>query len=290
MKVSIIIPVYNAEKYLNECLESALNQTYDNIEIIAINDGSTDKSLQILNKFSNRIKVISKSNGGTASALNEGINHMSGEWFKWLSADDLLYPTAVEDIILEAKKFNDKEVRIFYTNYDVIDSNGNIINQVIEPNYNEFSSFDFNIILLDHFVGNASTSLIHKSALEKYGLFDETVGYAEDYELWLRYCILYRCRLHLIPKILGKYRIHETQLTKKVHDNAFQNSEKIKQKILKKLNSKEKEKYKIALKEFKKLKPLGEKIKPKLKNILLNFFPNSLGKKIISTYRILRYR
>jgi len=70
MKVSIIIPVYNVEKYIEECIESVLNQTYPDIEIIAVIDASTDKSLQILEKFSNKIKIISKNNEGKAFACD----------------------------------------------------------------------------------------------------------------------------------------------------------------------------------------------------------------------------
>ena len=119
--VSIIIPVYNAEKYLKECLESALNQTYNEIEIIAVDDGSTDNSLNILKKYSDKIKIISKENGGTASALNHGIKNMKGEWFKWLSADDILYPDAVLELINAAKLLPNKKY-VLYANYDIINS------------------------------------------------------------------------------------------------------------------------------------------------------------------------
>ena len=73
MKVSIIIPVYDAEKYLKECLDSAINQTYQNIEIIAVYDGFPDKSLEILKTYSNKIKIVTKESGGIGSALNAGI-------------------------------------------------------------------------------------------------------------------------------------------------------------------------------------------------------------------------
>ena len=99
MKVSIIIPVYNAEQFLDECINSTLNQTYDNIEIIAENDGSTDNSKNILEKFNSKIKIIHKINGGTASALNAGIKEMNGEWFKWLSADDVLKRNCIDVLI-----------------------------------------------------------------------------------------------------------------------------------------------------------------------------------------------
>ncbi|MDE1816943.1 MAG: glycosyltransferase, partial [Thaumarchaeota archaeon] len=183
-----------------------------------------DGSLKILEQYSDKIKIISKSNGGTASALNTGIRNMNGHWFKWLSADDLLYPTAIEDLVNVAEKLKNKENTIFYSNYDIIDSNGNIIEQFIEPDYNNLDQFEFNIILLDHYIGNGTTSLIHKSALDRYGLFDETIGFQEDYELWMRYCIQYNCRLYVISKILAKYRFHQNQLTSKKIGESLKNA------------------------------------------------------------------
>ena len=159
MKVSIIIPVYNTEKYLEECINSALNQTYQDIEIIAVDDGSTDNSPKILKKYSDKIRIITKKNGGTASALNAGINKATGDWIKWLSADDVLYPNAVEELILEAEKLQNKKNTILYSNHDRIDSNGKVIKQFIEQNCNDMNPFDVNVILLDHFIGNATTSL-----------------------------------------------------------------------------------------------------------------------------------
>ena len=108
-KVSIVIPIFNGEKYLDECIKSALNQIYSNIEIIAVDDGSTDNSLKILKKYSNRIKIIQKQNGGTASALNLGIKQMSGEWFKWLSQDDILYPNAIDELIKIGNSLENKK-------------------------------------------------------------------------------------------------------------------------------------------------------------------------------------
>ena len=283
MIVSIVIPIYNAEKYLKECIESSLEQSYKKIEIIAINDGSTDNSLKILNKYSDKIKIISKPNGGTASALNLGIKNMHGEWFKWLSADDVLYPNTIEELILEAGKLQDKKT-ILYGNYNIIDSHGNIIKQFIEPDYNQLSSFDFNTILLDHYVGNGTTSLIHKSILDKYGAFDETVGFAEDYELWLRLCLIHRCRLHLVPKILAKYRIHETQLTQSKIGEALEKSEKIRQDILKKIESNQREKYKNALKEIKNKRPLSVKIRHKLRDNMVKVLPRSTTDSILKLY------
>jgi len=247
MTVSIVIPVYNAEKYIKETVDSALNQTYSDIEVIAVNDGSTDRSLEILKQYGDQINIFSKKNGGTASALNAGIKLMKGEWFKWLSADDVLMPNAVSELLSEAKKLNDKNV-ILVSDYYTIDSKSEIIEEVIHSKYNKLSKFDRNTILLDQFIGNATTCLIHKTAFDQYGLFDEEIKFPLDYELWLRYCILFKFNLHFVPKILAKYRIHEKQETKKLSvTELHKEDEIIRKRILEKLDLVEREKYEKAL-------------------------------------------
>lgn len=282
--VSIIIPVYNTQDYLKECIDSALSQTYKKIQVIAVNDGSTDDSLSILKKYSDKIEIISKENGGTASALNLGIKNMKGEWFKWLSADDLLYPSAIEELVNVAKKLTNVENIIFYSNYDIIDTDGNTIKQFIEPNYNNLDQFEFNTILLDHYIGNGTTSLIHKSALDKYGLFDETIGFQEDYELWMRYCLQYNCRLHLIPKILAKYRIHQNQLTSQKVGKSLKNAERVRQIVLGKLDHDLQEKYIKALKQYKKKKPLAIRSRKTVRDIMLKILPQSVSIKLVKIY------
>ena len=108
--VSVVIPVYNSEKYLEECLNSIISQTYQNVEIIAIDDGSTDSSLEILKRFSDKVHVISQNNTGLASALNFGISKMNGRWFKWFSPDDIMYPCTIETLVDEAKKHPDDTI------------------------------------------------------------------------------------------------------------------------------------------------------------------------------------
>lgn len=97
-KVTIVIPAYNAANYLAEAVESAINQTYENIEIIVVNDGSNDNgaTADVAKKYRNSIRYIEKGNGGSSSALNCGILNMTGEWFSWLSHDDLYCPDKVE--------------------------------------------------------------------------------------------------------------------------------------------------------------------------------------------------
>ena len=104
--VSCIVPVYNVEKYLNQCIESIVSQTYKNIEIILINDGSTDTSPEICDRWEKkdeRIIVIHKKNGGLSSARNEGLNQRKGEWVVFIDSDDYVHPQFIEILLEEVK-------------------------------------------------------------------------------------------------------------------------------------------------------------------------------------------
>ena len=120
-KVSVIVPVYNVEKYLERCLESLINQTYKNIEIIAINDGSTDNSLKILKKYEAidlRIKIIDKNNEGLSQTRNVGINLATGEYITFVDSDDWIELNFLENMI-NLMKFNNTDVALssYYREY-----------------------------------------------------------------------------------------------------------------------------------------------------------------------------
>jgi len=288
MMVSIIVPVYNSEKYLQECLDSAINQTYPDTEIIAVYDnGCMDRSLEILKKCSDKIKIVSVEHGGTSASLNAGIKTSKGEWIKTLDSDDVLYPNAIEDLISETKNLNDKKHTILYAYCDFINSKGQIIGHDIQPNYNELDGFHFNVILLDHHIGNTSTVFFHKSTIEEYGMFDETISY-EDYELRLRYCLLHNCRMHLIQKILTKYRIHQNQTTKIKIRKASKETDKIRKHVLAKLSSTEREKYENALKYYKKSKPSIVKVMYFVRYTIISILPRPLAVKVLNVYWFMR--
>lgn len=126
MKVSIVLPVYNVEKYLVECIESAINQTLNDIEIVAVNDGSTDNSLQILKEYEKQydfIKVVSQENKGVSSARNTGLKEATGEYVYFLDSDDYIELDSMEycynvaskndlDVVtFDAKSFSDKDYK-----------------------------------------------------------------------------------------------------------------------------------------------------------------------------------
>ena len=118
--VSFIIPTYNTEKYIKATVYSILNQSYEDIEIIAVNDGSTDKSLKILNDIEcndNRLKIINTKNQGVSSARNTGIDNANGEWIYFIDSDDLLLPNALSVLL----KHKDDDIDIIMT--EIIKSN-----------------------------------------------------------------------------------------------------------------------------------------------------------------------
>lgn len=118
MKISVIIPIYNKEPYLEMCLNSVINQTYSNLEIILINDGSTDNSLTICNLFTfkdKRIQIIDQKNAGVSAARNKGINLAGGNWIYFLDADDFLELDAFESIVNEIIQDNQIDLVEFGT-------------------------------------------------------------------------------------------------------------------------------------------------------------------------------
>jgi len=206
--VSVVIPTYNAGKYLREAIDSALNQTYKDVEVIVSNDASTDNTKVIMEEYHDRIiQIDSPVNKGTARALNLGIKNAKGDWIKWLSADDVLLPQAIESMLwCMTPEYDDNT--IFYTNYHIIDQNGRHLRDFVEPK----TPPD----LWDKFYGNGSTSMIHRNVFEKCGMFDESLRFGEDYEFWLRCTQIYGVKLHLLPIFTINYRNHPEQLTHKV--------------------------------------------------------------------------
>jgi glycosyltransferase involved in cell wall biosynthesis len=210
--VSIIIPVYNSQQFLKESLESIFNQTYSNIEIICVNDGSTDNSLHILQSYSEKITIISQKNQGLASALITGINNMHGKWFKWFSPDDLMYSNTIETLVNCTKKHPNT---IVYSNWKIIDEKGDELRDFSESNYNDLSDFEYYVRLLDGQQINVNTSLIPSILFEKCMIRNLDDPVAVDYDFFIRAALLHNVKFHLIEKPLIKYRIHSEQLSHK---------------------------------------------------------------------------
>ena len=282
-KVSVIIPVYNSEKFLKFSIESVLNQSYSDIEIISVDDGSTDESLKILRKYENKISIIEQNNRGLTSALNAGIKKMNGKWFKWLSPDDVLEPHAIETLVNHAKKLGDNT--IVYSNWEIIDQENNKLRDFSESNYNELGNFEFNVRLLDGQQINVNTTLIPSLLFEKGCLMkDHEDPVVVDYDFFLRAGILFGIRFHLVPESLLKYRIHTNQLSHKNISKTLSYLSEIKNHVLSELDESKKEQYLSALKEYDKKKPLGKKTMELGLKLATNTLPDWLTDRLLVFY------
>lgn len=206
--VSIIIPVYNGANFVKEAIDSALAQTYKNIEIIVVNDGSNDngRTEQIIKSFGNKVTYYKKNNGGVSTALNLGIQMMKGEYFSWLSHDDMYFPQKIEKQVDFLKKI--PKNTIVYSNYIEIDQKSKeltkyILNHELLEEKPEYSLLRGAI--------NGNTLLIPKKAFNEIGLFNEQLRCVQDYELWQRMSKKYYFK-HMTD-ILVKARIHKNQVT-----------------------------------------------------------------------------
>lgn len=256
--VSVVMPIYNSEKFLAKSIESVLQQTYKNMEIIAVDDGSTDNSLEILKKYEGKIIIISQENKGLAGAMNSGIKKMRGKWLKWFSGDDILYPDAVEILVNESRKLPDNSM--VYSNWDIIDEKGKNLRTFLESNYNDLANFDFNVRLLDGQQINVNTCLIPFSLLERGCSIDNLDDpVAIDYDFFIRAGILFGTKFHLVTRPLVGYRVHGKQLSHKKILETLSYLSQVRSSVLSKLDKSKREEYLVALEEFGKKKPIQRK-------------------------------
>lgn len=281
--VSIIIPIYNSEKFLKKSLESAINQTYKNLEIICINDGSNDDSLNILNQYNDKIIIISQKNLGLASAVNSGINKMKGKWLKWLSPDDILYPNSIEILVNESKKL--PENTILYSNWEIINEKGTKLRNFHESNFNDLEKFDFIVRLLDGQQININTTLIPKTIFDSGCMFrslKELV--AIDYDFFLRSGIFFGINFHLITQPLIQYRIHKEQHSHKNIKKTLKFLDTLRHELIFKLDKDTQIKYQKALQNYQKNKPINKQILRLGLQFLLKFLPSVLSDKLLIFY------
>lgn len=205
--VSIIIPAYNQGRYLGEAIQSCLDQTYSDIEIIVVDDGSTDNTREVVKSFNNRkIQYIYKQNGGLSSARNVGIRASTGEFITFLDSDDAFLP---EKSTILVDKMNENPHLGFVAGHALlIDQRGIVI-----PNKFEtcLPCPIQNLILGNPF--HVGSVLIKRTWQEKIGFFDEKLRSYEDWDFWLRLAFA-GCPMDVIPRPVSKYRFHTGQMTR----------------------------------------------------------------------------
>jgi glycosyltransferase involved in cell wall biosynthesis len=206
--VSVVIPAYNQAQYLAEAIDSVLGQAVSGMEIIVVDDGSTDETAAIAQQYGADVRYIYQENQGLAAARNTGIRAARGHYVALLDSDDLWKPNFISKMLALARK--EPGMAVFYCGFDFIDDNGQQLPQtgsshVVPPGQ------IYHVLLRSNFLA-PSTILMRREAALEVGLFDPNFRRLQDWEMWLR---LLRRGYHFqgIPNQLVYYRIHNRSLS-----------------------------------------------------------------------------
>ena len=209
--LSIVIPAYDVAPYVREAVDSALAQTHPHVEVVVVDDGSTDSTGSILESYGDRIVLIQQQNRGLAGARNTGIAHATGSYLGWLDADDIWYPQRAQLAI----DYLESHPGVAAVTTDAYILDGSTITD--RQYYRDFLKRGFPApqdqlsTMIDHnfmFVG----TIVRASVMRRYGGFDETLRRSEDYDLWMR-LLLGGQRFGLIDEPLASYRVRPDSLS-----------------------------------------------------------------------------
>jgi len=214
--VSIIVPVHNSEKYLHNCIDSLLNQTYKNIEIIAVENGSIDSSKEILKSYKNKIKTITLRKASIGKARNAGLDEAQGEYISFIDSDDTVEPTFIEDML--NKMIKDNSDLVICDHYEIHEQNGK--KEKIK-NY-PFKETSYDEILKNlHKINYANCNKLYKKELiDIYKLKYETNIKYEDLPFVYNY-ITKATKISKVNKHLYNYYIHKESEQTTVDERIF---------------------------------------------------------------------
>ena len=213
--VSVILPVYNGEQFLKKSIDSVLDQSHKNFELIIINDGSTDKSDLIINKYlpNDKIKYFSRNNKGLVATLNEAIQRSSGQFIARMDQDDICYPTRIQKQLDFLIKNN---IDVCGTSYKIIDENENVLKVI-----NSFNEY-FEVIISAMLVPFAHPSVMFRNIFQRKDLSygSGEITFAEDYDLWIK-MVKKDVSFGNLKEILLKYRVFGNSLSSITKVNIF---------------------------------------------------------------------
>ncbi len=199
-KVSVVIPAYNAMLFLPETLESVLQQTFTDFEVLIVNDGSSDNIVEWASDIADsRVRLISQANQRVSAARNTGIAHAQGEYIAFLDADDLWEPTKLEK---QVRCLDEKpEVGLVYTWTLLVDKENNPTGRIFA------SHLEGNIwdkLLVNDPIASGSSAMVRRICFDTVGLFDRDLAYAPDLDMWVRIALRYP--IAVVKEPLLRYR------------------------------------------------------------------------------------
>ena len=205
--VSVIIPNYNYARYVCEAIDSVLTQTYPNIEIIVVDDGSKDESKEILQSYGGKIKTILQQNQGVSAARNNGLTESKGEFIAFLDADDVWLPQKIEKQI--ERFLSDDLLGLVHVGVEDIDADGKHLSNHLDglegDISHEFLLFNRAVVL-----GGGSGIIIRRQILEEIGGFDTRLSTSADWDVFHQ--VSSRSKVGFIAEVLLKYRIHGSNM------------------------------------------------------------------------------
>jgi glycosyltransferase involved in cell wall biosynthesis len=203
--VSVVIPCYNQGRYLREAIHSVLSQTYRDIEIIVVDDGSTDNTREVATR--EPVRYVSQTNQGLSAARNRGIGEGQGEFFVFLDADDRLFPDGIRAGVEALAEH--PNCAFAYGNYREIDTSGTV---QYESNRSLQVMADYQTLLRSNCIEMHATVIYRSNALEDAGTFDPDLNACEDYDLYLR--IARRLPICHFDALVAEYRMHENNMSR----------------------------------------------------------------------------
>ncbi|MDZ8077972.1 MAG: glycosyltransferase [Nostoc sp. DcaGUA01] len=209
-KISIVIPAYNSEKTIRATVESVIRQTFNDWELIIINDGSHDSTLEIASQVKDsRIKLFSFDNAGLSASRNRGLKRAVGEFVSFLDADDIW---TSDKLAMQLKALeNNPQAAVAYSWTDYIDENGKF---AFSGSYINVNGDVYEYLLMSNFLENGSNPLIRREALITLDGFDESLISAEDWDMWLR--LANKFDFVCVPSVQILYRINPNSLSSNV--------------------------------------------------------------------------
>ena len=207
-KVSVVIPAYNAMKYLPATVESVLQQTFTDFEVLIINDGSSDNILEWTTQITDpRVRVISQENKGLSGARNTGINNSSGEYIAFIDADDLWLPSKLEKQVKSLD--NNPQAGLVYTWTAWTDETGKPTGVIVAS---DIEGYVWEQMVVNDKISNGSSAMVRRICFDKVGLFDTELTSSEDRDMWIRLAAHYH--FAVVKEPLTLYRRHSQSMSK----------------------------------------------------------------------------
>lgn len=212
--ISVVMPIYHVEKFVGEAVQSVLDQTYANFELICVDDGGSDRSMDIVRAFDDpRIRIICQANRGLAGARNSGIAAARGEFVALLDSDDIWHRDKLMLHFIHLRA--NPDVGVSYAGSRMIDARGEPLSVAMQPKIGRITARD---IICRNPVGNGSAPVLRKSELDKAAFmhpaqngrrcwFDEQFRQSEDIEMWIRLAVMHKVTFAGIGGLLTDYRI-----------------------------------------------------------------------------------